>query len=76
MELRWIHPVEMKRGRMEGWKIGRMEKMKRKNRLQAGERPEASDRKFQNKRLTGTWHESFVIRETNGVYEIIDAPPD
>jgi len=22
MELRWIHPVEMKRGRMEGWKGG------------------------------------------------------
>jgi hypothetical protein len=31
---------------------------------------------LQNKRLTRTWDDSFVIRETNEVYEIKDAPPD
>ena len=31
---------------------------------------------LQSKKLTGTWDDSFVIRETNGIYEITDAPPD
>jgi len=44
---------EGKDGRVEGWKDGRLEKMKRKNRLQAGERPEASDRKSSEQELTG-----------------------
>jgi hypothetical protein len=31
---------------------------------------------LQNKKLAGTRDDSFVIRETNGIYEITDAPPD